>query len=173
MKKIAVIAGLLLLGIIAVLVARQKRPSPPAQASATVNGKKITIDYSAPSVRGRKIFGGLVPYSQVWRTGANEATKLTTEGDLQLGNLAVPKGSYSIYTWIEPGQWQLIINKQTGQSGMEYNQAQDLGRVPMQLGKTPAPVETFAITLTSAGGNKGLLKMAWENTEASLPFTVK
>lgn len=163
------ISGALLAGLI--LVAAPL--SPPAETSVTIEGKTVTINYSAPSMRGRKIFGGLEQYGRVWRTGANAATKLTTEGTLQIGSLTVPKGEYSIFTYLDPQQWQLIVNKQTGQSGLEYDQSKDLGRVPMQMSKPAAPVEKFVITLTATGGNRGLLKMAWENTEASVPFTVK
>ena len=147
--------------------------SPPAETSVTISGKKITINYSAPSMRGRKIFGGLEPYGRVWRTGANEATSLKTEADLNINGLKVPKGNYSLYTYLDPAQWLLIVNKQTGQEGTDYDQSQDLGRVKMTMGKPPSPVEKFSITLTSAGGNKGLLKLAWENTVASVPFTVE
>jgi hypothetical protein len=173
MKKL-LIAGVLLAGVIIAVVAQQRKaPSPAAETSVTIDGKKIAIHYSAPSMRGRKIFGGLEAYGRVWRTGANEATKLTTEATLQIGNLTVPKGEYSIFTWIDPKQWQLIVNKETGQSGLDYKQNMDLGRVPMDMSKPASPVETFAITLTSTGGKQGLLKLAWENTVASAPFTVK
>ena len=175
-KLIAMAAGMLVAGTAALALAQQQKKaplSPPAQASVTIDGKKITIDYSAPSMRGRKIFGGLVPYGKVWRAGANKATTLKTEADLQIGNLAVPKGEYTLYVWPEAGQWQLIVNKQTGQWGTVYNQDMDLGRVPMDMSKPPSPVETFVITLTGTGGHQGLLKMAWENTAASVPVTVK
>jgi len=147
--------------------------SPAAETSVVINGKKITINYSAPSMRGRKIMGELVPYAAVWRTGANAATALKTEGNLTMNGLKVPKGEYSLYTFVDPSQWLLIVNKQTGQDGTDYDQGQDLGRVKMTMSKPPAPVEKFTITLTSAGGNKGTLKLAWENTVASVPFTVE
>ncbi|MFB3830103.1 MAG: DUF2911 domain-containing protein [Bryobacteraceae bacterium] len=168
------VAGLLALGSAQDQKKQKKAPlSPPAQASAAIGGKNITIDYSAPSMRGRKIFGGLVPYGKVWRAGANKATTLKTEADLQIGALDVPKGEYTLYVWPEADRWQLIVNKQTGQWGTVYNQDQDLGRVPMQMSKASAPAETFAITLTSTDGNKGELKMAWEDTVATAPITVK
>lgn len=163
-------AGLILAGMTA---ASAQPLSPPASTSVTIDGKKISIDYAAPSMRGRKIFGGLEPYGKVWRAGANAATKFTTEADLNMNGLTVPKGNYTLYVWLDQNQWQLIVNKQTGQWGTEYNQAQDLGRVKMTMSKPDAPIEKFAITLSSEGGNKGLLKMAWENTVASVPFTVK
>jgi hypothetical protein len=142
--------------------------SPAAQTTVTVAGKKITIDYHAPSMHNRKIFGELVPFGQVWRAGANEATALHTDATLQIKNLTVPKGNYTLFVWPERNGWQLIVNKQTGQWGLEYHQDQDLGRVAMDMSKAPAPIETFKITLTS---NK--LQMEWENTIASVPIVVK
>src|ERR1700689_3065269 len=88
--------------------------SPGATTTATINGKKLTIAYSAPAIRGRKIMGGVVPYGEVWRTGADEATKFETEADLDIGGLKVPKGAYTIYTLPGATEWQLVISKQTG-----------------------------------------------------------
>ena len=148
--------------------------SPPATATVTINGKKLTIAYSAPSMRGRKIMGGLVPYGQWWRTGADNATTFQTEADLDIGGLeSAARASIRSTRCRARTEWQLIINKQTGQWGTEYNQRQDLGRVKMKLAQTPAPVERFKIELLSTGGNKGLLKMTWERTEVSVPFTVQ
>jgi len=104
--------------------------SPPAKTSVTLSGQKITVNYSAPSMRKRVIFGGIVPYHQVWRAGANDATIIHTSTDLEFKGLVVPKGDYSLFVWPDPQQWQLIINKETGQSGLEYHQERDLGRVP-------------------------------------------
>ena len=150
----------------------QEPLSPPARTSVTINGKKLLIAYSSPRIRGRKIMGGLVPYGQWWRTGADNATTFQTDADLELGGLKVPKGIYTIYTLPGATEWQLIINKQTGQWGTEYNQRQDLGRVKMNLAQIPALVDGFKIELLSTGGDKGLLKMAWERTEVSVPFAV-
>lgn len=142
--------------------------SPAANTTVTVAGKKINIDYHAPSMHGRKIFGGLVPYGHIWRAGANEATALHTDADLQIKGLRVPKGDYTLFVWPEANGWQLVVNKQTGQWGLEYHKDQDLGRVPMDMAKTPGPVETFKITLTA-----GSLSMEWENTIAKVPIVVK
>ena len=155
----------------------QEPLSPPAKTSALIDGKKLTIVYSSPSIRGRKIMGGLVPYGQVWRTGADNATTFQTDADIVLGadpgGVKVPKGTYTIYTLPGAGQWQLIVNKQTGQWGTEYNPRQDLGRVKMTVAQPPAAVERFKIELSSAGPKKGLLKMTWERTEVSVPITVQ
>ena len=150
-----------------------KHTSAPADTSVTINGKNIAIKYSAPSTYGRKVYGELVPYGKVWRAGANSATALTTEADLSFNGLKVPAGSYTIYALPGDTDWQLIVNKQTGQWGTVYDQAQDLGRVKMKVAKADAPVETYKMTLADAGGNKGTLTLAWENTVASVPFTVQ
>ncbi len=152
--------------------------SPPAQTSVSINGKTISIHYSAPSVRGRKIFGagGLVsrdPTYPVWRAGANSATALHTDADLDINGLHVPKGDYTLWVQVDMTPWKLAINKQTGQWGLEYHQNMDLGRVPMTMSKPPAPIETLKITLSSDGGNKGTLQIGWENYLAAVPFTVR
>ena len=144
----------------------------------TINGKKIAIKYSAPSVRGRQIFGpgGLVakdPTAPVWRAGANEATAFHTDADLTIGTLAVPKGDYTLFVATDATPWQLIVNKQTGQWGLTYSKAQDLGRVPMTVSKPPALIELYKMTLSSTGGNNGKLQLEWENVVASVNFTVK
>ena len=153
--------------------------SPAAETSVTIAGKAITIKYSAPSLRGRKMFGadGRIskdPTWPVWRAGADSATALHTDADLAIGGLNVPKGDYTLFTLVNPSMpWLLIVNKQTGQWGLDYSNKQDLGRVPMTMTKPSAPIETFKITLSSAGGNKGKLQMEWEDVIASVPFTVK
>jgi hypothetical protein len=153
--------------------------SKSAEATATIGGKKLEIKYSAPSVRGRQIFGdgGVVSHDgtyPVWRAGANKATAFHTDADLDVGGLAVPAGDYTLFVLVQdPNAWQVIINKQTGQWGLTYKQDQDLGRVKMTMGKPAAPVETLKYTLSDEGGNKGKLTLAWENHEASVPVTVK
>ena len=151
---------------------RSQYTSPPANVAATIAGKKITIDYYAPSMHGRKIMGGLVPFGEVWCTGANWATKITTEAPLQMGTLKLPAGSYSIWTVPNASEWTLIINKQTGQFHKDYDSSTDFGRTKMNLKTLPAPVETFKIELRSDGGNQGTLALVWETTQASIPFTV-
>lgn len=165
-------AFVLALIVSAAIVAARQIPSPRKSAEMMLNGKKIAVDYGAPSMRGRKIVGGLVPYDKVWRTGANEATGFTTDADLMVGNVAVPKGKYTLYTLPTQSGWKLIINKQTGQWGTVYNQDQDLARIDMKVEKTSAPVEQFVISLAPAGKG-GVLKLEWENTRASVNFTEK
>lgn len=151
---------------------KSKRPSPPGQASVTfADGKTITIDYSRPSAKGRKVFGGLVPYGKEWRTGANEATTFVTTADLMVGGQHVPAGSYTLYSIPDADKWTLVINKQTGQFGTVYDEKQDLVRIPMKVGKTSAPVEQFTISLDKAGAKAATLKLEWENTQASVEIT--
>ncbi len=150
----------------------QRYTSPPASVSATIAGKKIGVEYYAPSMHGRKVMGGLVPFGRVWCTGANYATAITADAALQMGGLKLPKGSYSIWTIPTEKEWTLIVNKQTGQFHLNYDSSRDFGRTRMNLKTLSAPVETFRIELRSEGANKGTLALLWERTEASIPFTV-
>ena len=149
---------------------QQAPASPRDTAQMQIADDRILVDYGRPSMRGRTIMGDLVPYGQVWRTGANAATTLVTTRELRAGGTSVPAGTYTLYTLPTENAWQLIINKQTGQWGTEYDQAQDLARIPMQVGRTPAQVEQFTIALEPGGGNILNLVMTWENTRASVPM---
>jgi hypothetical protein len=177
MKRKGVIAVALFLAV-AMLAAQQvdksKRPSPPATAEFSfADGKKVTINYSRPSAKGRKIVGGLVPYDQVWRTGANEATSLKTDADLIIGGTSVPAGSYTLYTLPSQSAWKLIINKQTGQWGTQYDQSQDLARVDMNVTPLSQPVEQFRVSFEKSGGDVAKLNLEWENTRASVDVQEK
>jgi hypothetical protein len=162
----------LAIGELAGTAAAQRYTSPPASASIKIAGKQISIDYYAPSMHGRKIMDSLVPYGKVWCPGANIATGLTTEADLQIGTLKLPRGTWSI--WAIPGEkeWTLVVNKQSGQNHLDYDPAQDFGRTKMSVKMLSSAVETFKIGLSSNSGNKGTLALIWETTEASIPFTV-
>jgi hypothetical protein len=138
-----------------------------------LKGKEVKIDYSRPSIRGRKIMGGLVPYGQVWRTGANEATSLTTGVDLSIGDTKVPAGKYTLYTLPGEKSWKLIINKQTGQWGTEYDQAQDLARVAMMKSALSSPVEQFTIKLEKTGADAANLVLEWETTRVAVPVRAR
>lgn len=155
------------------IAARPVVLSPPAATSIKLGGHRIEVKYSAPSMRGRAIFGALVPYGKVWRAGANDATALRTDVDLDLGGLAVPKGSYTLFALPYADRWLLIVNKQTGQTGLQYDEARDLGRVPMTLGKTRKPVEKYRMTLAKTGDASGELRLEWENTTASVAFSTR
>jgi hypothetical protein len=152
--------------------ARAQSESPPAETSTLLAGKKIEIKYSSPRVRGRKIMGGLVPFGQVWRTGADSATTMSTQANLQIGTLKVPKGNYTVYTIPAPAEWTLIVSKELGQWGTDYHPNLDLGRAKMSVKALDRPVENFKIELMPAGGSGGALVMTWEKTQASVPITV-
>ena len=150
-------------------------------ASVTIAGKNISIKYASPAVNGRegKLFGkdGRIasdPHYPVWRGGADSATALHTDADLDIGGVSVPKGDYTLFVDISnPDHWQLIVNKQTGQWGLAYEGSQDLGKTTMTMSKPSSMVEQLKYTLTSTGGNKGKLELAWEDHAASVPLTVK
>jgi Protein of unknown function (DUF2911) len=173
-KEFAFLAvGGLTLGLMAALGSAQmekgSRPSPPAKATCALgDGKTITVDYSSPRAKGRKIFGGLVPYGEVWRTGANEATTFVTNTDLMIGGSHVPAGKYTIFTIPNADKWTLIISKKTGEWGIPYpGSDQDLVRVDMKASKLSAPVENFSIAFEKAGGGC-TMRIEWETTRASV-----
>ena len=156
---------------------KSKRPSPPASAACKFSdGKTIKIDYSSPRAKGRKIFGeasekALVPYGQIWRTGANDATTFVTDTNVTVGGKAVPAGSYTIFTVPKAAAWSLVISKKTGEWGTDYpGEKEDLVRAPMTVSKTSAPVENFTIAFDQAG-SKCTLRTEWENTRASVDIT--
>lgn len=153
----------------------QRYTSPRGSAEMMLNGKKISVDYGRPSMHGRKIMGGLVPFDQVWRAGANKATHFTTDADLVVGGVAVPKGTYTLFALPSATSWKLIINKVTGQWGIPYKPEyvpQELARIDMKVEALPADVEEFTISLDKAGSD-GVLKMEWEKTRASIKFSEK
>jgi hypothetical protein len=168
-----------LFSVLSAFVSFASAQSPPAHTSVVIGGKTISIQYSAPSVRHRKIFGpgGLLsqdPTYPAWRAGANSATAFHTDADLDVGGLHVPRGDYTIYAWVaDLENWQLIINKETGQWGLNYNAKMDLGRVKMTMSKPPAPIETYKMTLSGTGPKTGKLQLEWENHIASVPITLK
>jgi hypothetical protein len=176
-KKISV--GLLFILSFAILASAQqdksKRPSPPAQAQCKLpDGKTITVDYSSPRLKGRKVGGEVAPFGEIWRTGANEATTFVTTANLSVAGTDVPAGSYTIFTIPEQDKWTLIISKVTGEWGVPYKdeyKSQELARVPMQVSKTSAPVENFTISFDQSGGCT--LQLSWGNTMASAKFTQK
>jgi hypothetical protein len=153
---------------------KSKRPSPPASAECKLSdGKTVKIDYSSPRAKGRKIFGtadekALVPYGQIWRTGANESTTFVTDANLKVGGKDVPAGSYTIFTVPKADEWWLVISKKTGEWGTDYpGEKEDLARVAMKVSKNGPPVENFLIAFDQ-GGNKCKLRMEWETTVASV-----
>ena len=146
--------------------------SPRDTVRATAGGASLLVDYGRPRKRGREIFGNVVAWGQVWRTGANAATQFRTDRDLVLGTLTVPAGMYTLWTLPTPAGWQLIVNRQTGQWGTAYDAAQDLGRVPLSVATLAEPVEVFTIAVEPQGSG-GVLSFTWDRTRATIPFTVR
>lgn len=151
-----------------------QRPSPPAKASCTfADGKTIKVDYSSPRMRGRKIFGELVPYGEVWRAGANEATTFVIESDVMIQGKLIPKGNYTLFTLPNRDKWQLIISKLTGEWGIPYpGENYDFARMDMQVSSLPSPVEDFLISFAPSG-SKCTMRLDWEKTRASEEITEK
>ena len=146
--------------------------SPRDTARAVIRGAHILIDYGRPSMRGREIFGNVVPWGEVWRTGANAATQLITDRNLRFGKTIVKKGTYSLFTLPSQSGWQLIINKQHGQWGTRYDEKQDLVRLPMKTSMLSTPVEEFTLEVARAGRH-GVLRFRWDRLEESIPFEVR
>ena len=163
-------AALLLLSTFAVgQKDKSQRPSPPGSTQCSFeDGKKVSIDYSRPAMKGRKVYGELVPFDTEWRTGANEATTFVVDTDVKIGSTVVPKGSYTLYTVPSEKDWQLVISKKTGQWGIPYPGKEfDLARIPMQKSSLDKPVEQFTITL-SGKSDTCSLNIDWETTRASV-----
>jgi hypothetical protein len=163
---------------------QRQRLSPHETITATIDGDDLKLVYGRPytvkpgTSEVRKIWGGLVPYGQVWRTGADEATLLTTEKAIEIGGYSLPAGTYSLFTVPnEDGTAKLVINKKTGQWGVPYNEEKEkpneLARVDLKKTELDKPVDQFTMAIEPQAGGEGLLKMMWEKTQYSVPFTVK
>lgn len=154
------------------LLAQKPLLSPPDTATVTLAGQTVSLTYNKPSLRGRHLGGSeIVPYGQVWRTGANPATSLSTPVPLHLGSLLVPAGNYTLYTLPGKDKWMLIVNKQTGQWGTEYNQAMDLGRVEMHSHTLETSQEVMSISFEDAKKDSAQLHVRWETTDESVKVT--
>jgi hypothetical protein len=178
MKTKLLLSAALLLAI-SPLPAQQKRTSPRETVTRQVEGATITIVYSRPFTKDpktgetRKIWGALVPFGKVWRTGADEATTLASDKDLEIGGTAVPAGTYSLFTIPEENGARLIINKQTGQWGTRYDESQDFARIDLKKQATREPVEQFTIAVEQNEDKDGELRLLWENVSYSTIFSVK
>jgi DUF2911 family protein len=178
-RRIYAIGNLALFGVIFVGAAAEAQyggppASPPARAECKFSdGKSVHIDYSSPRMRGRKIFGELVPYGEPWRAGANEATTFVIDGDVNVGGKTVPRGSYTLFALPNRDAWTLIISKQTGEWGIPYpGEAYDFARVPMKVSKLAAPLENFTIAFDQSGSTC-LLRLEWETTRAAVEISQK
>ena len=146
--------------------------SPTDTVRANAGAAKLTVIYSRPSMRGRVIFGAVVPWNTVWRTGANAATTFITDKDLTIGGTTVPAGEYTLFTLPNPGGWKLIISKKTKEWGTDYDATQDLARIDMTVASLPAPVEQCTIAIVPQGAGT-TLSVSWERTSASVSIQAK
>jgi hypothetical protein len=172
LKRIDFVIGMIF--TLTLFTACQKRPSPPAWATCDLGGgKTIRTNYSSPRMKGRRIYGDLVPFGEVWRAGANEATTFVTNGDVVVGGKTVPAGSYTIFTIPMTDKWILIINRKTGEWGIPYKyESDELARVDMTVSKLPAPLENFTIGYDKSASGCAL-RIDWETTRASVDLTAK
>lgn len=178
LRSTILVLSALLLSASPLLAQEKPRVSPHETVSATVGDAKITIVYGRPYTKDpksgekRKIWGGLVPYGQVWRMGADEATLFTTDKGVSIGGTSVAPGTYSLYLWPEDGSAKLIVNKQTGQWGTKYDQSQDLVRIDLVKQTLEKPVDQFTIVVDKTMAD-GVLKLMWENIQYSAAIAVK
>jgi hypothetical protein len=140
-------------------------PSPPATATVSIGGGTITINYNSPRMRGRKVMGGIVPYGEVWRTGANPATAIITSAPLKFGTVLVAAGTHTLFTLPSADVWQLILSKDVGEWGLDYKPAMDLGRTPMKAKPMSAPQEAMSLTFENTTPKSTELHVRWETTD--------
>ena len=160
--------------------AQAPRVSPPDIAGAVIDGNRVTIFYSRPYTKDpqtgakRKIWGGLIPYGKVWRAGANEATTLVTQGPIAMAGQTIPGGAYTLFVLPEEdGKAELIVNKQIGHWGLQYDEKQDLVRVDLKKEAAAKPVDQFTMAVAKGPSGGGVLKLTWEDTQYSAAFTVE
>ena len=142
-------------------------------ARATVGTATLSVDYGRPSKRGRQIWGGVVPWNRVWRTGANEATHFTTTRDLVIGGTTIPAGTYTLWTIPAQNGATLIVNRQTGEWGTNYDQASDLARIPVSMESLAQPVEQFTIMIEPRGERAGVMRLMWDDRAVVVPFDIR
>lgn len=168
----------MLAGLVVALGTASAQTSPPETATGKIGGAELVIKYCAPSLHGRKVFAedGPVmrdPTAPIWRAGANDATAFHTSEDVTIAGLAVPKGDYTLYVNLKnPDAWELVINKQIGQWGTNYDPTKDLGRVRMEMTKPPASIEMLKYTIKGEG-KKGTIELAWDEHVATVGVTAK
>lgn len=167
MKKIFLLLSLSMIGFLAHAQENKPPASPPAKASATIKGKTVTVEYSQPSVKGREIWGKLVPYGQVWRTGANASTTIEFSADVMVQGKAVPKGKYALFTIPNADQWTIIINKTIAWGAYTYKEADDVIRVNVPVKKAKAFTEQMTIGVSK----KGVVSVMWADVQVD--FKVK
>ena len=172
-KRVALVIAFTL-GVVILAACQGKRESPSASASCDLgSGKSIKTVYSSPRMKGRKIYGGLVPFGQVWRTGANEATTFVTTSPFIVGGKLMPAGNYTIFTIPTAGKWTLIVNKKTGEWGIPYKyESDELARIDMSTTELSSPVDNLAISYEKSGTGC-TMNIDWETTRASVAIAEK
>jgi hypothetical protein len=178
LKSTLVIAAIIAIAL--PVMAQRQRLSPHETISAVVDGNRVTIVYGRPYTKdpktgdNRKIWGGLVPFGKVWRTGADEATLLITQKPIVMGGTTIPAGAYTLFTLpVDSDSAKLIVSKQLGQWGLQYDEKQDLARIDLKKGTLEKPVDQFTMAVAKDPAEGGLLKLMWESTEFSVSFTVQ
>jgi hypothetical protein len=151
----------------------QQQLSVRDTARATIGNARFVVDYGRPLARGRTLLGNVISYDRVWRTGANAATQFTTSVPITLGGLMVPAGTYTLWTVPHRAGVDLVVNRQTGQWGTEYNRAQDLGRAPMKAESVDTPVDKFTISIEPSDARHGTLVMSWGTFRWTAPVVVQ
>lgn len=175
MKRLALFAfvGLLSMTLSAQLI-QTPQPSPSAKMEQTVGLTNVTVEYSRPSMKGRTIFGNLVPYDKLWRTGANKNTTVTFSDNVTIGGKELKAGSYAIFT--KPGEavWEVIFYSDTNNWGtpQKWDDSKVALMTKAQVQEMPMPIETFTITVDDLHNNGATLGMLWENVYVGVPFTV-
>ncbi len=169
-RRVTLFCAVVLCAVMAAGAQQMASPRGTARFSFA-DGKKIEISYGRPYMRGRKIMGGLVPYGEEWRTGANEATSFDTQADLNVAGTKVPAGSYTLFTLPSEGEWKLIVSKRTGEWGIPYPGAQyDLARIAMKKQALSTPVEQLTISFEKQGAG-GRMNIDWERTRVWVDFS--
>jgi len=175
MRKAGLFFALFLAALAAGVVPTEAQLASPAARAACkfADGKTIAVRYSSPRMRGRKIFGDLVPFGEVWRAGADDATIFAPNVDVVVGGKKVPAGNYTMFTLPTQTKWTLIISKQIGEWGIPYpGEKFDLVRAEMKISKLPSPLENFTISFDQAGAGC-TMKMDWETTRAAVDISEK
>src|SRR4029077_5217066 len=175
MRKIGLLLGIFLVALVAgAIPSKGQLASPAARAACKfADGKTITVNYSSPRMRGRKIFGDLVPFGEVWRVGADDATSFVPNVDVIVGGKSVPAGKYTLFALPAPAKWTLIVSKQTGEWGIPYpGERYDFARMEMKVSKLCSPLENFSISFDQAG-TSCTMKLDCETTRASIDISEK
>lgn len=172
MKSILTLPLLLLISwSLSIAQIKTPQPSPLQTITQRIGITDITVEYSRPGVKGRKVFGDLVPYGELWRTGANAATKVSSEGGFMFGTLKVEPGEYSLFTIPDKTEWTIILNRDPKTNTTRYDQSRDVGRFKVKAAKAPVKYETFTIDFTNLGDSTALMRLLWDQTMIEIPIS--